>query len=82
MVSLAKQHQRKQGGDTRGDWRAKLIPHVPQVETLQAALSDWDGGVQHLEALLTHALLRAKSTWFPLASPWHHKAEFTLLAGT
>lgn len=81
MVSLAKQHQRKQGGDTRGDWRSKLIPHVPQVETLKAAPSDWDGGAQHLEALLTHALLRAESTWFPLAPPWHHKAEFTLLAG-
>lgn len=85
MVSLAKQHERKQGGDTHGgrDWRSKLIPHVPRAETFQAASA---GGraveyskltSQHFPALFAHTLLCTESTRFHLAQLWHHKAQFT-----
>lgn len=65
-VSLAKQHERKQGGVTHGgrDWRSKLIPHAPQVETFQAAsASSGAGGVQQT--------LRAPRRTFPHFSPTH-----------
>lgn len=91
MVSPAKQHERKQGGDTHGgrDWRSKLIPHVPQAETFQAAPAHSAGGrlaecseltSQHFPALFAHILLSTESTRFHLAQRWHHKAQFTFLA--
>ncbi len=45
-LPLAKQHEGKQGGDTHGGrgWRSKLIPHVPQEETFQAASTYSAGG--------------------------------------
>lgn len=45
-LTLAKQHEGKQGGDTHGGrgWMSKLIPHVPQEETFQAASAYSAGG--------------------------------------
>lgn len=60
-LPLAKQREGKQGGDTHGGrgWRSKLIPHVPQEETFQAASAYLAGGrvmesskpLEHLAAL-------------------------------
>lgn len=64
-LPLAKQHEGKQGGDTHGGrgWRSKLIPHVPQEETFQAASAYSAGGVQQT--------LRAPRCTFPHFSPTH-----------
>lgn len=67
-LPLAKQHEGKQGGDTQGGrgWRSKLIPHVPQEETFQAASAYSGGGVQQT--------LRAPRCTFPHFSPTHCSA--------
>lgn len=71
-LPLAKQHEGKQGGATLGGrgWRSKLIPHVPQEETFQAALAYLAGGVQQT--------LRAPSCTFRphTAVHWSHMDPF------
>lgn len=67
-LPLAKQHE-EQGGETRGGrgCRSKLIPHVPQEETLQTARTRSASG----RAAERNQTLRALWCTFPHFSPTH-----------
>lgn len=79
-LSLAKQHEGKKGGDTQGGrgWRSKLIPHVPQEETFQAARAYSAGGrVAEYSKLWEHLAALSRTFRPHTAAHWIHMDPFS-----
>ncbi len=79
-LPLAKQQEGKQGGDTHGGrgWRSKLIPHVPQEETFQAAAAYSAGGrVVEYSKLWEHLAALSRTFRPHTAVHWIHMDPFS-----